>query len=175
MNSNDLTHTGDPAELYEIAENSLREWMAKAKEEYPQLDLSLPTLDFTIKGKTAGQARPRENRIRLNFILFKENLKDFVENTIPHELAHLISYALYGRAGNGHGNYWKLVMINLGLEPDRCHNYDVTNATVRTVKRMYEYTCNCSEPHMLTKIKHNRIQRGGVYVCRRCNERLKEA
>ena len=110
-----------------------------------------------------------------------------VNQTVPHEVAHIVVAEVYEsqnrvyvdpfsfrrqRAIQPHGWEWQQVMRLFGLEPDRCHDMDVS--TVKAIRNgglEYVYKCNCME-HKVTKVKHNRMQRGLVYTCRRCRGKL---
>lgn len=87
-----------------------------------------PTLSFDLRGTTAGQAFPTEHHIRLNGQLLNENTEHFIEQTLGHEWAHLAAQHLYGNKIRPHGNEWKQVMRNLGLDPARCHTYTTQRA-----------------------------------------------
>lgn len=153
-------------ELLFYANETVREYILKAERIYGRRFL-LPRIEFGIRGETAGRAFYKSWRIELNTQLFQENQNVFITRTIPHEVAHLISYALYGNEGMGHKTRWKSVMRALGVQDaTRCHKYATTSA--RIVKRKYHYVCNCHVPHILTSIKHNRIRRGVKYRCRHC-------
>jgi SprT protein len=171
--------------------NSTRsELMAKAEEairfyvelgnEVLNLNMSYPTPDYSLRGKCGGQYDPRIHSIRINMVLLSENLEDYLDQTIPHEVAHALTrskYERYGRRIQPHGNEWKSVMRALGKRPDRCHSYDVSNSTVRTVKRQYKYACRC-KTFELTIIRHRRAQKAvaqdkSAYKCRACNSPLK--
>jgi len=134
---------------------------------------ALPSVDFDLVGCCAGRAYYRENRIRLNPVLLAENYTDFIAETVPHEVAHLLAFTLHGRQTRvkPHGPEWKSVVLALGLRPVRCHNYDVTNAQVRHERR-YTYACRCREVREFART-HNRIQRGEIFfTCNYCNSRF---
>ena len=107
-----------------------------------------------------------------------ENGDEFIEDTVPHEFAHLVTYALYGtdrdykghRRVKPHGSQWQRVMRLLGYKPTRCHNFDVKPA--RKVASKYRYSCGCKE-YFLTAIRHNKILSGkSSYSCTRCKREL---
>jgi SprT protein len=109
--------------------------------------------------------------IRYNPILLQHNRQEFLTQTLPHEVAHVIARKLYGRSIRPHGNEWKEVMQFFGADSLRCHNYATENVPVRKLRR-FTYTCGCQQ-HQLTTIRHNRIQKGLTYRCRQCGEPLR--
>jgi SprT protein len=110
-------------------------------------------------------------RIELSEQLFLENIESFFENTIPHEVAHILTEILYPNAKQDHGPEWKSVMRELGIEPVRCHNYDTSSCYNDTRIR---YNCVCSTHHLLSKIRHNKAKLGTEYSCGTCKTRLIE-
>lgn len=142
-----------------------------------RLDLPSATLDFSLRGRCAGQARIAQDGrslLRINLQLLAENLEDFLAVTIPHEVAHLA--VLWRTRGHRqrprpHGPEWQAVMRDcFALEPVRCHDYRTTPA--RVVRRPFIYACPCRE-HRLTSTMHNRIRRAGGAACRRCRTVLR--
>ena len=68
-----------------------------------------PELAFDLRGRTAGLAYYGTPRIRINLSLAERNTEHFLRETVPHEVAHLVSFELYGSRGRGHGAHWKSV------------------------------------------------------------------
>jgi hypothetical protein len=85
----------------------------------------LPSIQWNLSGACAGRAIWPDNRIRLNPVLLCENVEDFVRETVPHEIAHLLNRAMNGNSVTPHGKEWKAIMRAMGLKPQRCHNYNV--------------------------------------------------
>ena len=129
-----------------------------------------PEVAWDLRGQAAGQANGRRNLIRFNRELAERYPEDFVAQTVPHELAHLVAFKKFGASIRPHGREWQAVIVALGAEPRRTHRYKVT--PVRKLKR-YAYQCHCLDSeYQLTAIRHNRIQRGHVYVCKCCLQPL---
>ena len=129
-----------------------------------------PEVSFDLRGQAAGQANYHANRLRFNLELLRKYGNDFVEQTVPHEFAHLVSYRKFGRRIKPHGIEWKSVMIELGASPSRTHRFESSPA--RRLKR-FQYQCNCEgSSYELTSVRHNRIQRGHTYICRKCRAAL---
>lgn len=162
-------------EIRQRAEEAIRRAEKRASNYYG-LNLPEAALDFSLRGRCAGQARISRNgriSLRINLQLLAENLEDFLKQTIPHEVAHLV---VYWQTRNQrlrpqpHGPEWQAVMRDcFGLAASRCHNYPTTPA--RVVPRPFLYTCNCREHH-LTSVMHKRISRCGQALCKACRTAL---
>lgn len=134
------------------------------------------SIDFSLRGRCAGQAileRTGATRLRINLKLLAENLDDYLTQTIPHEVAHLVvnwqaqKKRLKPRP---HGPEWQAIMRNcFGLEAKRCHSYRTTPA--RIVPRPFLYACSCRE-HRLTSIMHNKIGLSYQALCKACRTPL---
>ncbi len=116
-----------------------------------------------------GKARYSNMSIELNGRLLRAN-PSHIESTFAHELAHLVSFALYGIDGRGHGRLWKRTMKSLGYTPDRTHDLD-TSALSRRRPVVAIAICGCRE-YPLKALRVNKIRRGVVYKCLACHERL---
>jgi len=140
-------------------------------------NMATPNIDFSLKGRVGGKYSPREHMVKVNMILLAENAEDYLESTIPHEVAHGFQRHIYGQYQHGrrimpHGYEWKRIMLTLGKNPKRTHSYDVSNATQRTVAREFAYRCHC-KTHMFTIIRHRRAQKSQAgYRCKRCGHSL---
>ncbi len=130
----------------------------------------LPLLRFDLRGRSAGQARLANWCIRLNLDLLRQHGDVFIADTVPHELAHLVAYAMFGSRIRPHGKEWRALMQLLERPATVCHSYAVQPA--RRVSR-YAYRCACRS-HQLSSIRHRRILAGQAYACRRCGQTLTE-
>ena len=146
------------AEMKAKVDAKLRECIAIANKRY-NIDLKFPTVVYQKRGTTAGTANYRTWTIDINPVLLVENFDDMLADTVPHEMAHLITDTVYPEAHESgpmqrtrrgwkrgkrsvHGSEWQSVMRVLGVNPSRTHSYDTTNARVRE-KVSYDYKCNC--------------------------------
>ncbi|KXO13969.1 Protein sprT [Moritella sp. JT01] len=127
-----------------------------------------PQIHFNQRGKAAGSARLQINELRFNPILLQENQQHFIANTVPHEVAHLLVYQIYGRT-KPHGEEWRQVMNQIfDLAAKTTHQYDVSRVKGKT----FTYACHCTE-HLLTIRRHNKIVRDNIkYICRYCKQSL---
>ena len=122
--------------------------------------LKYPEMDYLKKGVAGAHADCGTNTISMNKVYLLEQTENMIEDTIPHEFAHLVTHFLYPRA-SAHGREWKMVCRKLfGKELSRTHSYCPKNARVRNVTiRRWIYTCGCvGKAHSLTKQKHNHCQ-----------------
>ncbi len=129
---------------------------------------------FDLCGAAAGQYRIHPAPcIRYNAALAARQFEDFCARTPPHEVAHHVVAQLHGHCGaRPHGPEWRAVMRRFGLQPERCHDYDLSGLQVHRHRR-FHYRCDCGT-HALSATRHNRVQRGErSYFCRRCGKRLR--
>lgn len=120
-------------------------------------------LSFDIKGGIAGQAHlnvRREYRVRLNSLLLHDNFDEMLNQTLPHEMAHIIAFDKHGDVG--HGNIWKNVMRGMGLRPDRTHRYNMSKV------RKHTLYCNCRTHHVSTRM-YNLVAKGQHRKCMACH------
>lgn len=124
-----------------------------------QYGINLPPIDlrFDLRGRSAGQAIRKGNiyAIRLNLDINNEHI---LNDTIPHELAHII--CMYTGWDKGHGKIWKSVCQSLGGTGNRCHSEEVTIS--RKVKK-FVYATTCGQHITVSTVRHNKIQKGTVY------------
>jgi SprT protein len=81
--------------------------------------------------KCAGMAYHDRLRIGLNMILFRDNVKEFLNQVIPHEVAHLAQLCYERKnnmAHNSHGIVWKSMMASMHKKPDVHHSMDTSKA-----------------------------------------------
>ncbi|WP_192867868.1 SprT family zinc-dependent metalloprotease [Thaumasiovibrio subtropicus] len=128
----------------------------------------LPSIRFNQRGKIAGSARLQSWELRFNLTLLLENQPAFLDDVVPHEVAHLITYALYGKV-RPHGKEWQQIMLGVFKRPPTTtHNFNITNVQ----GQLFSYQCQC-QLHQLTIRRHRKVQRGEVrYRCRDCGTTL---
>ncbi len=107
-------------ELLEIArEAAVLAWSRFVKL-YPRVG-EMPSIIFNRRLKTtAGRCSYTEREIDLSPSLMAENIREFKEIIIPHELAHMVAWDIY--KDGGHGPDWKSVMLAYGIPAERCHS-----------------------------------------------------
>lgn len=140
-------------------------------ERYFNCTFARPAISFKLRGQKAGVAHICENRLRFNPVLYKENREHFLQHTVAHEVAHLVTYQHYGNKIRAHGPQWQAVMQNVfQLPANRCHNYNVSRAP----RTHYLYSCKCTdrEPFALSAQRHARVKKGLHYLCKACKAQL---
>ncbi|MEY4475874.1 MAG: hypothetical protein RL248_1641 [Pseudomonadota bacterium] len=132
--------------------------------QYPE-----PEVNYHQRGTSAGSACLQSFEIRLNPVLLLENQHAFIDEVVPHELAHLLVYRQFGRVAP-HGKEWRWMMEQvLHVPASRTHQFEVTSVRSKT----FNYQCQCQQ-HALTILRHNKVQRGeSEYRCRQCGEKLR--
>jgi len=156
-----------PIAIQQAVMRSLREKLAlanhKLDRQYPE-----PKLVYQQRGTTAGTAWLDSYEIRLNPVLLQENQQAFIDEVVPHELAHLLTWKHFGRVAP-HGKEWKWMMESvLGVPARRTHQFGLESVRRNT----FPYRCQCQQ-HQLTVRRHNRVVRGeATYRCVHCGELL---
>jgi SprT protein len=124
-----------------------------------------PKIEWRSYRVTAGVAYYRAGVIGLSKLVLKT--PEQLSTTLIHEYAHLLAYERHGRAGAGHGVLWKSVMIELGQDPRRTHNYEVQRNQPR---QEVGYRCiRCG----ITVVRKRRLPKGRRYVHARCGGDLR--
>lgn len=149
-------------------------WLERALPLFRQAARMAPAVEvrLDLRGSAAGQLRRyRDGRlvIRYNLAMAQRQPEDFVAETVPHEVAHVVTAVCHGQV-RPHGPEWRAVMRWFGVDqPRRCHDFA---APAGRRQRRWAYRCGCRE-HQLSTTRHNRAQRGLDYRCRCCGDPLR--
>lgn len=141
--------------------------------------IPIPNVHFDVRGTRSGYSHFSKGLVNFNIELAKINSDDFVSKTVPHEVAHWVQRFKYGYVNSlgkkitPHGKEWKYLMRSIGLNPVRCHSYDVTNVKTKQYKTV-KFACSC-QTFNLTMIRYNRYLKGTVYTCKRCKSPITPA
>jgi len=125
-------------------------------------NVHLSSISWNLRGKSAGKATLNDKGyfIHLNREVLEKYPDHMMNVTIPHEVAHLIVFALIkqGRSKDrGHGRDFQYVCRFLGGTGDRCHTLKLTPARVRS---RYVYVLPSGLNISISSVTHNRIQQG---------------
>ena len=84
------------------------------------------TCNLKQRGKAAGTAHLQKNELRFNYFMYQQNPAEFLNSVVPHEVAHIVVYQIYGNSVKPHGKEWQAVMFRVfGIRPNRTHTFDV--------------------------------------------------
>lgn len=141
--------------------------------------LMMPKVTYNLGGGSAGRANSTTWTLGFHPVLLSENLEEFLNTTIPHEVAHLIHSKTHigehrGLTSNSrgvtvccrrdvHGSSWKSIMRDLGYQPRTCHNYDMTNVKRRRAQRIEVECPRCHTSFEITSVRLSRMQNGTSY------------
>jgi SprT protein len=128
---------------------------------------------FDIKGSTGGQSIYSKKQLRFNRKLAIDNEPEYMQNVIPHEVAHFVTKFKYGSSVSPHGKEWKKILIEVFRVPPKVrHHMDVSK--VKIVRRKYKYICAACDgkEYLVGKTKHLAVLRGNVLYCPKCGGRI---
>jgi SprT protein len=120
----------DKQTLQDLAQYHVRRWWVKLLKQYPTIQRVTPVVTLNNRLKTtAGRAFIEDvpQRIDLSTELFAQYTERMIGDTIPHELAHLVAFTVYGDRGHGRG--WYSVLDHMGIVTTRLH--DMVNSNYR--------------------------------------------
>lgn len=121
---------------------------------------------FTARVADANSAT---QEIRLSKQIWPRLSREQRENTLSHELAHLVAEG--SRPGSHHDCYWSAIHRALGGDGRRLADRAALNLEGIGAARPFTYVCGCRS-YAVTARKHNNIQkalkRGRSYSCRTC-------
>lgn len=144
-----------------------RKNQAKARQLFPAFTLQdedLPIV-FTQSGRVAGMAKRKGNiyNIEFNVEAILRDWDEMVNNTIPHEMAHIVDMFLHG-GRSSHGPRWQSIAFALGCNPQRTHDIPLSKAR-RT--RRYLYVASCGTRLEIGSRHHRRIRRGETFTVKK--------
>lgn len=155
---------------------------ALANEKFAPHIFIVPYVKFSALGRRAGVAHLQRNTLEFNSDLLKNHVDKIIADTVPHELAHLVHFALRPydfRKGSrlGHGRYWQMIARMLGLaNPTRCAEWatqDTCEAAGIKYPKTHKYTCAvCGATAQAGPRIHAKVQRGKTYLFTKCRHEL---
>lgn len=146
----------------EMIQTEIDSAIETARAFFPNVTFDTPTFEISARmTSTAGKIRTntltRTAHIKFSKPLLEQNLADFLERTVWHEVAHYIERMVYGKGGHGQSFYYvmKTVFQKSANESTRCHTYKVERR--KTLK--YRYTCDaCGLKIHMGGQRHNKQQ-----------------
>lgn len=107
--------------------------------------------------------------IKINIDAYRNNKEDMLNDTIPHEVAHLVCSLNYSRMGKkikAHGKEWKAVCLALGGIPKatvKAGTYESSSLVSKRKVKKFLYVLDNGHKLELTSIRHNKVMLGTVY------------
>lgn len=135
------------------------------------VDMTQVRISFDLRGRAAGKAGgkrysdPVMSNYYMKFnrdMLTREAFDHVLNETVPHEIAHIICFAK-PQLGKNHDAGWEKVCIKLGGTGNRTHKEEVVYGNGIT----YEYTTTRGHQVRLSERKHRAVQQGTVLNYRR--------
>ncbi len=121
------------------------------------------------KFRTVVYNRNDSHIVLSGHFLHKVDSAEF-DPTIAHEICHIFANCYY-KQDCKHGYLWQKTMRELGLSPDRCHNYE----TEKKSRRDYIVNCRCGIKMKFSSTIVRRIGQGKVYRCAKCKTPIEKS
>lgn len=134
--------------------------LLKVAQERHGVNLGNVQIRFDLKGRCAGQAYRRGGQYGVRFnrdMLTREAFDHVFNDTVPHEIAHLVCFA-NPMLGKNHDAGWERICRALGGSGARTHEEEVVHGKGNT----YEYVTTRGHKVRLGDRHHNAVQRGVV-------------
>lgn len=150
-----MTHTRQEMIAY------LREVEKDAKVKFMGFACAPPiNVTFQVRGLVAGYARYNSWTVDLNLLTLSTATREFMEDTISHEVAHMVAF--YTGLGKGHNAGWKRIHRMLGGNGKRCYSTAETGGVVRRARRTREhlYLLPSGYELWIGTTQHSRLQSG---------------
>jgi SprT protein len=161
--------------VFEV-QHELSKYWKLLKQHFPRISIPEPKVRLVDLGKVGGRAYFAQNVVELNIHFLQTAEKEMIEQTLPHELAHLATFDLFPRSKQAHGPEFRHVLGAISHNTDTYHKMNVEDIKglskqIKT-KTRYLYRCGCPDKkHAITPVTHNRIKKGAVHLqCRNCRQ-----
>lgn len=144
--------------------NKNYEVITLARSLFPKFaDAPMPSIGFFTNGKNAGTAQNMPFRVEYNLTVFGSDLERFLNDTVPHEIAHLVCF--YMGLDKGHGKNWKRVCAMLGGNSKRCYQAVEGSIQFQGSRKVteYFYIAPCGTSVWVSTQRHNAMTRGKQY------------
>ena len=140
------------------------------------IKFAYPIIDITLKSiRTAGRAIMErngdtiKNTLRFNYKLYAAAPDLFINEVIPHEIAHIVNYNICKRSV-AHDFRWKYICLKLGGS-GKTYLIRELHEILASISPGRKYKCACTIHNLSTGI-HNKIKKGASYSCKDCRKKL---
>lgn len=98
---------------------SIKNWILKARMRFhlSAKRLPMPLLSYELKGNILGQAFYREHMVKINPTYLAHSPHRVIDETVAHEIGHLVAFKIYGSYIRPHGKEWQNVCLDMGHYP----------------------------------------------------------
>lgn len=162
-------------ELIEKLEDAVNKCLENAFKIF-NIRVSYPTINVTLKSiRMAGRAiiirneDTIKNTLRFNYKLYAAAPDLFINEVVPHEVAHIINYNMYERT-IAHDFKWKYICLKLGGSGST-YLIKELHEILASISPGYKYKCACTIHNLSTRM-HNKIEKGASYNCKDCRKKL---
>lgn len=138
-------------------------YLAQVIEQNTGQQAPLPRIKYVSRGTNAGLANNLSWTLTFNQILLCDNPATFVENTVAHEYAHLITGHIHGIQQFPHGLKWQKIMKLFNVTPRVTHDYDVS----KLLNKARIWLCAC-QSHYVSNHLAKQLHNGNQYQCGSC-------
>ena len=138
------------------------EVIALARKLYPGYIHGTPEIKFDIRGRSCGGRAWGHYRLQYNLDWYAANPTEYLNNTVTHEVAHIVAAAT--GLGKGHNAGWVRICLALGGNGQRCNTHPDVKAVPKARRTVeYLYRTDSGREAWVGPVHHNRLQsRGGV-------------
>ena len=127
----------DKQYLLDVATRRTEIVWAKAQKAYPKQLGQTPMPEVRINARlktTAGRAHYVQHMVEFSAELMWEHTEHFVRDTIPHEVAHIVTNLIFPNAKQHHGPEWKS-MLEWLLNGAEAKTYHTLTNTVHAARK----------------------------------------
>ena len=132
-----------------------------AREAYPNYTIRMPEIKYSNRMTScAGKAIMHQLRnpiVKFSLPIIRDNdLNDFIQRTVYHEVAHVVEFECFGTSG--HGARFKHIQGTIfGKDNSRCHEFNTQPRKKRSGSVMYKCN-NCNTEMELGAVRHKKQQ-----------------
>jgi SprT protein len=148
-----------------------------------QIDFDNIEIRHTLRGTTAGRAlyiSDRDMKLWYHPKMAEKDLRNYVMQTLYHEVAHLYTRKMYPRS-RSHGIEFIQICKAIGGNGGRTHNLNTQGLKQKKSVKRFIYACpSCGKRYELTSHKHKKQslliadcpESNVGYICKKCRIRL---
>jgi SprT protein len=135
------------------------------------VSMTTPTVRYDINStRLGGEAIPGQNIVRFNPVFLNAHTDEYIEQVVPHEIAHIGVRKVYGIIRHGkkyssHGPEWQnMMVVTLGVPAKRTHSMVAEGVQHGRQKSKYVYRCPHCNSDLVVGPKHHRALQTGHHL-----------